>query len=205
MITPSAIILIVVNFIPLVGVLFFGWSLFAILFLYWLENWVVGLFNVFRMAKAQGTTVRTNTEINNVLANKYSKVTLIPFFILHYGMFTLIHGVFVFAVFGPPDIPFWSMITAGASLFVSHTVSYFSNFIGKGEYKNISPDALFGQPYKRIVIMHLTILAGGFLVKGLGAPIMALVVMIILKTAIDLFSHFKEHEKFQWNVEIGQI
>jgi hypothetical protein len=205
MLNPSAIILIVVNFIPLVGVLFFGWSLFAILFLYWLENWVVGFFNVLRMAKAQGAAAGNNLNVKNVAANKNSGVGLIPFFILHYGFFTLIHGFFVFAVFGPPDIPFWSMVTGGVSLFVSHAVSYFSNFIGKGEYKNISPDALFRQPYKRIVIMHFTILGGGFLVKGLGAPVGALLVMVILKTAIDLFSHFREHKKFQWNEELGQI
>jgi hypothetical protein len=46
----TALFLIAVNLIPLFGVLF-GWSLFSIMFLYWIENGVIGFFNVF---KSQG-------------------------------------------------------------------------------------------------------------------------------------------------------
>ena len=34
---------IALNLIPVVGVLFWGWSAFALIFLYWLENLVVGV------------------------------------------------------------------------------------------------------------------------------------------------------------------
>jgi Family of unknown function (DUF6498) len=49
----AALFLIAVNTIPLFGVLFFGWSLFSIMFLYWLENGIVGFFNVFKIALAR--------------------------------------------------------------------------------------------------------------------------------------------------------
>jgi hypothetical protein len=49
----AAQFLIAVNTIPLFGVLYFGWSLFSIMFLYWLENGIVGVFNVFKIALAR--------------------------------------------------------------------------------------------------------------------------------------------------------
>jgi hypothetical protein len=53
----SAALLLVANLIPLVGVLFFGWSLLTILVLYWLENGIVGLWNLPRILLAQGSTI----------------------------------------------------------------------------------------------------------------------------------------------------
>jgi Family of unknown function (DUF6498) len=52
------------------------------------------------------------------------------------------------------------------------------------------------RPYGRIVVLHLTVLLGGFLVMGLGAPVAAIVLLVALKTAIDLGAHLKERVKF---------
>jgi len=41
-VTPSLAALVIANAIPLVGVLFLGWTVFPLVFLYWLENVVVG-------------------------------------------------------------------------------------------------------------------------------------------------------------------
>ena len=53
----SAILLLLANLIPLVGVLFFGWSLLTILVLYWLENGIVGFWNVPKIILAKGSLV----------------------------------------------------------------------------------------------------------------------------------------------------
>jgi hypothetical protein len=53
----TAILLLLANLIPLVGVLFFDWSLLTILVLYWLENGIVGLWNVPKIILAQGSLV----------------------------------------------------------------------------------------------------------------------------------------------------
>ncbi len=52
-----------------------------------------------------------------------------------------------------------------------------------------------GEPYKRIIVMHLTIILGGFLTMLLRAPAAALLVLIVLKTAADLRAHRKEHTR----------
>ena len=52
----TALSLIVVNLVPLGGVLLFGWSLFSIMLLYWVETGIVGLLNIFKIIRASGPT-----------------------------------------------------------------------------------------------------------------------------------------------------
>jgi len=48
-------------------------------------------------------------------------------------------------------------------------------------------------PYKRIVIMHLTVIFGGWLVMALHSALPALVLLILLKAGTDLRAHRREH------------
>jgi hypothetical protein len=116
---PSAWVLAVANAVPIAGVLLWGWSIFEVVFLYWLENVIVGAINVLRMmscrtggsvgvmlaemAKRRGREIPAE-QVENYKAMKAPgaiiKVFLIPFFMFHYGMFCYGHGVFVFALFG---------------------------------------------------------------------------------------------------------
>ena len=54
----AVIALVLANLLPLVGVVFLGWSLLTVLLLYWLENGIVGAYNVARMALAGGETAQ---------------------------------------------------------------------------------------------------------------------------------------------------
>ena len=47
---PSIFILILANSLPLLGILFFSWDVFSLLFLYWLETIVIGFFNVLKIS-----------------------------------------------------------------------------------------------------------------------------------------------------------
>ena len=91
--------LLVANAIPLIGVLFLGWNVWTILTIYWLENGVVGVFNVLKMARAEGPLlggVAAGSLTGYGLPIEGSaKVVLIPFFIVHYGLFWLVHGIFI--------------------------------------------------------------------------------------------------------------
>src|SRR5438034_5890206 len=87
---PSVIPLLLVNAIPLVGVLAHHWTVFVVLLLYWCENVVVGAFNVLRMVCAYP----------QVSIAWVGKLFVIPFFMVHYGMFTFVHGIFVLSLFG---------------------------------------------------------------------------------------------------------
>jgi len=188
--------LILVNLVPLAGVLFLGWNLSAIMVLYWSENVVIGSFNVFKMALAQGDPKPSSMRLNYKPVKAAHKGFMIVFFMAHFGMFTLGHGVFVFAIFGKQLPALAALIPAFLALCASHGLSFLINFIRKEEYKRVAFTTLFVQPYKRVVIMHLTIILGAWASIALDRPVMALVVLISLKILLDAFSHKKEHTRF---------
>ncbi|KPK09262.1 MAG: hypothetical protein AMJ64_00800 [Betaproteobacteria bacterium SG8_39] len=192
----SAIVLLAANLFPLYGVAALGWSVFDVLLLFWVENVIVGLLNVARMVFASPDDP----------LQWGAKLLFVPFFCVHYGMFTAVHGAFVFGMFGQRKTtrlfePEAWLDTIGAQglwlavgvLAASHLFSFFWNYIGRGEYRAASAPALMGKPYGRVVVLHLTIIFGGMGVQALGSPLWALVLLVVLKTGIDLAAHLREH------------
>jgi hypothetical protein len=119
------------------------------------------------------------------------------FFVAHFGIFTLVHGVFVFAFFAK-DLPSLSiLLPAFLFLVLSHGISFGSNFLLKGEHLRVAFTDLFIQPYKRVIIMHLTIILGAYASTALDLPEASLFVLIGLKVVVDLFSHAWEHKRFR--------
>ena len=128
------------------------------------------------------------------------------FFVGHFGGFMTGHFLLLYSLFLRGLIPgrapgataelsaiFLSIWTSIAALFISHGVSFVTNFIGQREYDGTSVKALMTAPYNRIVVMHLTLIFGGWIVLLLGMPTGALVILLLLKTAVDLRAHRKEH------------
>ena len=194
----SVIAIIITNLIPIYGVLFMGCQVFPVIFLYWIENVIIGISNVLKMLLSSPGSP----------GQWVAKFFMIPFFCVHYGMFTLVHGIFILVFFGGymksgspmPGISdllnlIGSLQIGGAvlALMLSHTVSFITNYIGNGEYKQASLSDLMAQPYGRVIILHLTIMIGGFLMMALGSPVVGLVFLIVLKTFIDIKTHLKQH------------
>lgn len=264
----SAIALVVANAIPLLGVVFFGWSLLTILVLFWIENGIVGLWNIPRILLAQGSILQALPDMPedaafNATGNAraaadlrarwqqaqarmataesggqmpvnpvasmllgtggFGRAIIAVWFVFHYGIFWVGHGIFVFAlpsflwaggstscdgfpVF--PELPIdsatctsspfgevnWSNVTiAAVALFLSHGASFFLNYIGKSQYLTTSAMRQMFAPYSRVVVLHLTILVGAFAVAIIGAPIGALLVLVVVKTVFDLNLHLRTH------------
>ena len=197
--TPSLLALGLANALPIAGVLLLGWKVFPLVLLYWLENVVVGGFNVGKLLLARPQEP----------AYSVGKLFIILFFIFHFGMFTLVHGVFVFALFGAKSLPrFDSLAELPAAirayhlgwgvlaLVVSHGLSFYWNYFENGEYRRASLPILMMQPYARLVVLHLAVLFGGWIVLTLGSPLLALLVLVALKTAADVRAHQAERYKF---------
>jgi len=198
-VTPSLLVLGLANALPIAGVLLLGWKVFPLVLLYWLENVVVGGFNVGKLLLARPQEP----------AYSVGKLFIIPFFIFHFGMFTLVHGVFVFALFGAKSLPrFDSLAELPAAirayhlgwgvlaLVVSHGLSFYWNYFENGEYRRASLPILMMQPYARLVVLHLAVLFGGWIVLTLGSPLLALLVLVALKTAADVRAHQAERHTF---------
>jgi hypothetical protein len=207
---PSAYGALAVNLIPIFGVLFFGWSAPALMYLYWIENLVVGAFNVARM----GISGAAHGKIGF-----FSTLFLIPFFILHYGLFCFVHGVFVLVMFsggglngavgtlgGPFEIDqlvqtmiaaqpvivngIWAMLAWQAIQFVVF-------YLGGREFKTVDPFSQMFAPYGRIIILHFTIMLAGLVVMFLGQPLLGVLALALLKTAFDVNHEARDKEAEQ--------
>jgi hypothetical protein len=209
--------LVAVNAVPLVGVLVFGWSLHALLIIYWLESGVIGALNVPKILLAAGSAVpgSFSATINGrqvdlsgpaePRAGLHVYPTNVPtagFFLLHYGIFWIVHGVFVlsFPAFAPGTgagtgggFSVATVLLGVAGMVVSHAGSFLTNFVGRGEYRATSPGVQMKEPYRRVIVLHLTVIFGAFGVSMLGVPLVALALLVALKTVADLRAHLREH------------
>jgi len=206
--------LLAANTVPLWGVFFLGWDAFLIVLLYWAENLIIGFYNILKIAFVKVPHIRGHL----------AKLFVIPFFIIHYGGFVGVHGLFILFLFkrgegssfsgGSHPWPcflvfvqlllgvirqMWLIIPNGmllplAIFLASHGVSFVHNFLIKGEYVLTDPGKLMGQPYSRIVVMHFAIIAGAFLAAAFQSPLPILIVIITLKTVLDVKLHLREHK-----------
>ena len=227
----SAYVLIAANALPLFGVLFLGWDTFSIVALYWSENVIIGAINVLKMITCKPDLAaiyafkfnkggRTDGKLADkyastarsaLVGNQLSKFFLIPFFIVHYGLFCLVHGVFIFVLFGHEsfgnfgplgpltDLPqvfsqermWWCVFALAAS----HLWSFFVNYLGRGEYRRTVVIVQMFQPYARIIVLHVAIIIGAFVSMALGSNVGILMILIVGKTLLDLSLHLRERMK----------
>jgi len=202
--------LIAANMVPLAGVLFLGWKVGDVVLLYWLENLIIGLMNLARIASAQPDAVLRNANPGKRVKPHellIGKIVMGGFFLVHYGAFCAGHATFLsfmFPVKGPDGreleigglmlhlLADPGIILAVLALLASHLVSFFRNYLGRGEYRRADMARLMMRPYGRIVVVHLFILGGGFLVTFLKSPLIAMALFVIIKTAVDLHMHRRE-------------
>ena len=200
----ALVALIVANLIPLFGVLFLGWSVWNILVIYWLENGIAGVINVLKMSTATGEEAPGSGMtfiVNGQPSTSMTKAGLIPFFVVHYGIFWFVHGIFVLTLPAflsltsdvPMELTLGPVLFAAIGLAISHGLSFWWNFLHGGEYRRVTPAGLMFAPYRRLVALHLTIIFGAMAAMFTGAPAAAVAILVAIKTAIDLGLHLAEH------------
>ncbi|MEE4360674.1 MAG: DUF6498-containing protein [Pseudomonadales bacterium] len=203
----SLLALILVNLLPVLGVLVWHWEVGSLLVLYWSENLIIGGFTLLKLI------------VNRPVGGSFAAL----FFLIHYGGFCAVHGLFVlllatdtepsfidgapwpfFLVFvqllvsvvrqvlamAPPE---W--VLAFAALVLSHGLSLGLNYFGNGEYRGQTTQTLMRAPYGRIMVLHVALLAGGWAVLALGSPLPLLVVLVLLKLGLDVRLHRREHRR----------
>ena len=191
-------LLIGANLVPLFGALFLDWDVFTILLLFWFENVIIGLFGIARLI--------VSGQSDSAIAGLVQPL----FFLVHYGGFMFGHLMILFGLFSPGadgsgqlEDPaqlldllrsnwLWLSVLA---LFVSHGWSFIENFMGRNEYAQLKPADAMALPYRRMMITHIALLFGALVLERTGQPLFGLVLLILLKIALDLTFHRKEHER----------
>ena len=191
---------LITNTIPIIGVLFWEWSALMVLLLYWLETAVIGLFNVFKMWRATGnySTDKNNKLIPGLIRpiTKPEHLILPAFFVVHYSMFLFGHlaflnflGIFI----GQPIYFGYGILLTLIPFLYTQTLEYRNGYLANKTYGKVPIAKLMFLPYRRIFVMHATIIVG-------AAPIMfaanffppITVLLVLLKIFIDFKSQAGE-------------
>lgn len=185
-----ALALVAANLVPLAGVLLAGWRLDQIMVLFWAESAVVALYTLAKMA----------------VVGRWLALPGGVFFLAHFGGFMAIHFLFVYEIFvrglgakgaEPPlgealagvFVPLWPALLA---LAVSHGISFALNFLRRGERAGATMKELMAAPYKRVVLMQLTLIFGGGAALALNDTRPVLALLVVLKILADLRGHRRE-------------
>lgn len=207
------LVLIAANAVPIIGVVYFKWQVLHILPFYWSENLAIGFYTVLKMVFMKVKDPAENRQ----------KLYMVPSFVLLYCCYTMIFvvmfctiiflpllgaagGWIILLPFALPEmiekmVPNITKIIPGKFLivvlvwFISHGVSFAVNYLHKGEYSRTNLQALMFQPYRRVFIMHIVVLIGGIILQFIFFQNAFIVVLIGLKTLIDIRLHNSEHKK----------
>jgi hypothetical protein len=215
--SPAALgTLLAANLVPLVGVLALGWNVFDVLAVYWVESGVIGVLNVPKVLLASGRyegdatfsidgspiDVSGPDDADPDAGPRVHPSNVFPaaFFCLHYGVFWVVHGAFV--LFGlpafagvPVGVDVAGVALAGVAMVLSHGGSFAWNYVGREEFRTASPGGQMAGPYRRVFVLHLTIVLGAFLVTAFGGAAVLVVLLVVLKTGLDAAAHVREHRR----------
>lgn len=192
---PIAWLILAVDLFPIIAVLTMGWGAVALVFLYWLENLIIGAVTLAKM---------TATSMRDGPGGLVAMAFLGPFFFFHYGMFCFVHGVFV-SVFASlssdsePGFPTpFSLIDQGLAsgpnmtafilaIILVQVILFLQDYIWGGEYRESSVDKEMMAPYGRIIVLHFGIFAGAFAMIALGEPMLGILALIFLRALWGVF------------------
>jgi hypothetical protein len=173
------------------GIAFLGWPTFTVLALYWLENVIVGAFTALRILAAGSRTGRYGESL---------AVTV--FFCVHYGLFCAVHGIFVATLFGgirnTPHLsdPLFLMlgrigsdrigVLVVVAMVVAAALDAWRAMAAVDADDPRAVSRIMSEPYGRIVVLHVVLIAGGFLMAMLHLPSVAALLLVAFKLVYDL-------------------
>jgi hypothetical protein len=198
-------LLILVNLIPLYCVWFEGWNASQVFLVYCLETVIVGIINVLKMACVTIFVKSSDTWENGGSTSQQSGWFFIFFFIVHYGFFVFVQTQIFFGVSGLiPDgsllgnynkIP--ELLGNNGKLMLLIFVAYYTlqnffDFFLSGNYKTISMGRLMFEPYIRIFVQQIVVIAGSMFLS-FGAGKIFILVFVIVKIFFELFVNFNRY------------
>ncbi|MEO0548514.1 MAG: DUF6498-containing protein [Pseudomonadota bacterium] len=194
---PVALAILAVDLFPAFAVIGLGWGAVPLVFLYWLENLVIGVVALARMLA---------TSMKDSPVGALGMLFVGPFFVVHYGMFCFVHGIFVatfanegltgggesfgfptplglidIALSSGPYLPNFLLVIIALQVFL-----FVRDFLMRGEYLEASIEKEMRAPYGRIVVLHFGLFAGAFALVTLGEPMLGVLFLIIFRAVFGV-------------------
>jgi len=188
---PSASLLILSNLLVIVLAVVQRWQVIELLWVYWLQNIIIGFFNWRRMINLKEFST-DNLKSNGLQAppTRKTKRSMARFFLVHYGLFHAAYLFFLVQII--EDIPSQVLLHWAIGLaifFFNHYFSYrYNRELDDASLPNIG-NIMF-LPYLRVIPMHLVLgIAASIGVRSLWS----LLFFLLLKTIADVLMHVTEH------------
>jgi len=183
-----------VNILGLIFLLYLGKiEPYTILFGYFLETIIIGIFNIVKM----------------ILASKHdgsgkSIWFLTPFFMFHYGMFVAIQSVFAFVIIGFSGknvisepfhlidnyiaiLSFEGMAYVLPLLFGTQLMKFVFDFVLPKKYLEFTASEIMVKPYARIFIQQFTVILAFLFMMFSNAGVIAAILLIFFRAIVDFY------------------
>jgi hypothetical protein len=203
--TPPVATLLAANLITIVLAVAGGWDLASVLFIYWAQSIIIGIFTIITLLTAgmaqpaPGQGGQTATSGGRSAPGV--RLFLAGFFALHYGAFHWAYYSIIVenGIFGPVEFGNTGVWASCGLFFANHLYSFLYHR-GSAEQQAQDPMEIFLRPYNRIIPMHLTIIFGGIIVLvleflGITTVMPVLVVFLAIKTYVDIGTHLQKHRQ----------
>jgi hypothetical protein len=176
-----------------VGVAFLGWRMHEVMYLYWLDSMVLGLFTFLRVLRCEP---------------ERPQGTLLPavMFLLGYAGLLLFFELFMRKFFTPPGVDKFhsdletvlAAIFSGRGVFlgflamlVSHGAA-FVKYLMAGKFRVRTTQDVTREAGSRTAVLMAYLTAGGFAVEVLGSPLLSVLLFVAAKVFYDLKRYREE-------------
>jgi hypothetical protein len=211
--TGPIIALLAANFITIIIAIIQNWDLATVLFSYWAQSIIIGIFAVISILMGDRKALLedmnkpdpdgTKKPVWSERSISFYLCIMAGFFCLHYGLFHWAYYGFIVdsGLFGPVDFSNRGLWASCGLFFCNHLYSWF--YYDKGRRHGVQYiTGAFIRPYNRIIPMHLTIIFGSMVILvlmflGITTVLPVLVLFLILKTDMDLKMHLRKHYEQQ--------
>lgn len=205
--------IIVLNLIPLFGVLFLKWDAKLLILTYFIETIITILFHAVRLWYVHwrwGSLPAMHARSQQLAAQSEAKINIPPaflplFMLAVFGMFCFVQA-FILGGFTEKSFPegiFTAMYRAASGelawVLISFAMMQLIEFVAEvatNKYKEVPAEDLFFKPFRRVFIQQATVILGGFFLL-LGGNNAYLIVLVLLNLAADLFFFFIENTKLK--------
>lgn len=143
------------NLFVLAGVALWDWPPGNVFVLFWIENVVLGVVTVVRIRTAAGTS------------QGVERPPRAGFFVMHYGLFALVHMVFVMMIATRAGVSWtwWAMGLPTVLLTIRYAADLLTGWFLGGQRFRVTPGEAFSSPYGRLVVLHTATIIGFFLLR----------------------------------------
>lgn len=199
-------VLVFSNFFPVLGVMLYNWTIFSVVYIYWIEMLIVSTFSLLKILYARGEDISFRDRVK--MGGKFFLIrTGIFFFYLSFIVTFLGMMVSAKTPHSSVDVAQTLALRQGfikLALFnfiIYNLLEFYFLFIKNGYYKMAAPSKFYTFFNARMLVVHIVVIAGTFIYKFLAdklqmnhMAVMMICVLIfaIVKTIADILSKAME-------------